>query len=275
MADNVDGPAGLMLKHEGAKTARAAKARAVAARKAAEAAEAAAVAAEAEAEAEEAEAEEAEAHTTDGEATAAPPAVAVPEALKELDETDEPTNATTSTGALPPLPTDNKHGKHPRNRLFPASVVAMIVLALALAGATIYLTLDHRSVLAQQDRDNAIIESAKRNVSDLIAPTYQDAAGSAQRILDNATGDWESQFTPNADAFAQALIQAKVESTADVSDVAIERHNDDGTTDLLVAATSQVRNTAAAEPSTRTWRLRLTVTDVNGQYKLSKVEQIV
>ncbi len=41
---------------------------------------------------------------------------------------------------------------------------------------------------------------------------------------------------------------------------------------VLVAATSRITNAAGAKDEPRNWRLRVTVTDDGGQYKMSKLE---
>lgn len=43
---------------------------------------------------------------------------------------------------------------------------------------------------------------------------------------------------------------------------------------VLVAATSKITNAAGAKDEPRNWRLRVTVTDEGGQYKMSKLEFI-
>jgi Mce-associated membrane protein len=41
---------------------------------------------------------------------------------------------------------------------------------------------------------------------------------------------------------------------------------------ILVAATSRITNAAGAKDEPRVWRLRVTVTEEGGQYKMSKLE---
>lgn len=41
---------------------------------------------------------------------------------------------------------------------------------------------------------------------------------------------------------------------------------------VLVSATSRVTNSSGAKDEPRPWRLRVTVTEEGGQYKMSKVE---
>jgi Mce-associated membrane protein len=260
MADDVDRPERVMPAATGTASAQLARARAVAAQKAAEAAEATALAAEAEA--------EAEAVTADESAGVGAQEKVAHDAGERAEKSVAEEMSSEHEG--------NTVSRSPMGRrqfAFASGFLAVVAVALALA--SVYMLLHHRTVSTQEERETAIVDFTTANISNLIAPSYEDADGSAQRILDAATGDWAEQFGPNKDAFAAALVEAKVQSSADVTDVGIEKLNEDGTTDLLVSATSQVQNTVSPDPTLRTWRLRVTVTEMDGQYKFSKVEQIV
>ena len=184
----------------------------------------------------------------------------------ERVEPDDPTAVDEPVGVF-------GHLHRSRVLVLGASTIAVVIVAFVAISAV--LIHQHSSVVAARDTDAKIIDSVREDVTALIAPTFEDAQGSAQKILDGATGDWASQFEPNMDAFAQALTEAKVQSSADISEIGIERHNDDGTIDVLVAATSKVTNTAAQQESTRAWRLRVNVAEVDGEYKLAKVDPVV
>lgn len=173
---------------------------------------------------------------------------------------------------------DEGGGRRPagtkRTRWIKVGAAALFAALLAFLGASAVQIVHHRAVVTAQERDREIIDAVRHHIAQVIAPSYEDAKGSAQRILDNATGAWAEELAPNTDAFADVLVRAKVQARAQVSAVAIEQRHADGGTEVLVAAVSEVRNIAAEAPSVRTWRLRVTVTQVDGAYKLSKVEQI-
>ena len=64
---------------------------------------------------------------------------------------------------------------------------------------------------------------------------------------------------------------SKVVTSTAVTATAVESMTDDSA-DVLVTATSQVANNASQQPSPRNWRLGVTVTRVDDQIKMSKVE---
>lgn len=63
----------------------------------------------------------------------------------------------------------------------------------------------------------------------------------------------------------------KVVTEGTVNATAVESMNEHSAV-VLVAATSRVTNSAGAKDEPRAWRLKVTVTEEGGQYKMSKVE---
>ena len=54
---------------------------------------------------------------------------------------------------------------------------------------------------------------------------------------------------------------------------AAERHNDDGSVDVLVAVRTKVTNSEAADQE-QGYRLRVTMAPDEGKYKIAKLEQV-
>jgi Mce-associated membrane protein len=108
----------------------------------------------------------------------------------------------------------------------------------------------------------------------LITPSAADPAGSAQRILDGATGEWKTEFESTKTDFIDTIAQSKTESTGEILGAGIERANDDGTTSVMVAAVTKVTNAAGAKDEPRTWRLRVQVGKDGDLYKLAKIEVV-
>ena len=52
----------------------------------------------------------------------------------------------------------------------------------------------------------------------------------------------------------------------------MEKENSNGSLVVMIASNSQVSNAAGAQNEDRAWRLRVTVVDVDGIPKVSKVE---
>ncbi|ELB87188.1 hypothetical protein Rwratislav_41280 [Rhodococcus wratislaviensis IFP 2016] len=151
--------------------------------------------------------------------------------------------------------------------LFAVVLVGLVVAAGALAHA-------HQDSQDARDQDLAMLGAARQSVLNLISPSSQDPAAAADRIINDATGSWLTEFEGTKDQFVSAIAESKTESSGEILGAGIEGRNDDGSTTVLVSAVSKVSNAAGAKDEPRTWRLRVGIVDVDGSYKLSKVEVV-
>jgi Mce-associated membrane protein len=96
---------------------------------------------------------------------------------------------------------------------------------------------------------------------------------SQSKIIECGTGD----FAVQANLFSSILVEAYQAANVQVqvSDMraAVERHNDDGSVDVLVALRTKVTNTEAANQE-QGYRLRVRMAPVDGTYKVSKLDQV-
>lgn len=151
--------------------------------------------------------------------------------------------------------------------LFAVALVGLLVAAGALAHA-------HQDSQDARDQDLAMLGAARQSVLNLISPSSQDPAAGADRIINDATGSWLTEFEGTKDQFVSAIAESKTESSGEILGAGIEGRNDDGSTTVLVSAVSKVSNAAGAKDEPRTWRLRIGIVDVDGSYKLSQVEVV-
>jgi Mce-associated membrane protein len=92
-----------------------------------------------------------------------------------------------------------------------------------------------------------------------------------QRVIDSSTGQFRDDLQQRAKDFTTVVEQSKVVTQGTVNAAAVQ--SIDGNSALvLVAASSQITNAAGAKDERRNWRLKVTVTDDGGQYKMSKLE---
>jgi Mce-associated membrane protein len=115
--------------------------------------------------------------------------------------------------------------------------------------------------------------AARQAVVTLMSMNYHSAKHDVQRVVDDTTGGFHDDFARRADDFATVVEQSKVVTTANVSATAVQSMTADSAT-VLVAATSEVTNSAGARQDPRPWRLMVTVARDGGQLKMSKVEFI-
>ncbi|MGB8388748.1 Mce protein [Mycobacterium sp.] len=154
-----------------------------------------------------------------------------------------------------------------------AGIAAALVLSAAAIGAGGYFALrfHHESQAIARD-DAAALKAAVDCVSATQAPDTNAMAASEQKIIDCGTDAFRSQ----AVLYTGMLVQAYQAANAhvQVSDVraAVERNNNDGSVDVLVA----MRVTVSSEKSQNEagYRLRVKMALAEGQYKISKLDQV-
>ncbi|EUA43977.1 putative conserved MCE associated membrane protein [Mycobacterium xenopi 4042] len=153
-------------------------------------------------------------------------------------------------------------------------ITAALVLLAGGVGAGGYLALrahQHSRTLARDDA--AAIQAAKECVSATQAPDTSAMAESARKIIECSTGDFGAQ----AALYSGLLVDAYQAANArvQVSDMraAVERNNNDGSIDVLVALRVKVTNAEAKEQESG-YRLRVKMASDEGRYKISKLEQV-
>jgi Mce-associated membrane protein len=102
---------------------------------------------------------------------------------------------------------------------------------------------------------------------------FNKAKEDVQRVIDSSTGQFRDDFQQRAKDFTTVVEQSKVVTQGTVNAAAVQSINGDYAL-VLVAATSHITNAAGAKDEPRNWRLKVTVKDDGGQYKMSLVEFI-
>lgn len=148
-----------------------------------------------------------------------------------------------------------------------AGTVGVLGLA-SLAGWLGYRT--YESNRAEEQR-NVFLQTARQGALNLTTIDWQNAEADVQRILDSATGNFYDDFQQRAEPFVQVVKQAQSKSVGSVSEAGLESAGD-SEAQALVAVTVQTTNAGAPEPQPRAWRMRISVQQIDGQAKVSKVE---
>jgi Mce-associated membrane protein len=150
--------------------------------------------------------------------------------------------------------------------------VALVLLAGAIgAGGYMALRFNHDSqALARNDA--AALKAAVDCVSATQAPDSNAMVASEQKIIDCGTDAFRSQALLYTSTLVQAYQAANVH--VQVSDVraAVERNNNDGSVDVLVAM--RVKVSSDQTQNETGYRLRVKMAPAEGQYKISKLDQV-
>lgn len=190
----------------------------------------------------------------------APEAVEVAEAETEA-ETPEP-EATKDAG--------------PRKKRSWAKIAAAALAILAiigLLGVTADMVWQHRNAETQRHRVAEFSAAARQGVVNLMSMDFNQAKESVQRVIDDSTGKFKSNFQDGAEDLIKAMTDAKVVTKVTVNDTAVESMDKDSAT-VLVAATSQRTGPDAPkeDQQPRVWRVVISLQREGDQLKVSDVE---
>jgi hypothetical protein len=149
---------------------------------------------------------------------------------------------------------------------------ALVLLAGGLgAGGYFALRYHHDSqVIARNDA--AALKAAVDCVAATQAPDTNAMAQSEQKIIECGTDAFRSQALLYTNMIVQAYQAANIHvQVADVR-AAVERNNDDGSVDVLVAMRVKVSSDQSQKETG--YRLRVKMAFAEGQYRISKLDQV-
>jgi Mce-associated membrane protein len=189
----------------------------------------------------------------------------------ESDESDEEASDESAKAAEP-------ESRPARSRRWVPSLsvtwkVAAIILIICFAGAIGYMAWQHHDATEREQRAARFVAGARQGIVNMTSLDFTKAKEDVQRVLDSSTGEFRDDFQQRAKDFTTVVEQSKVVTEGTVNAAAIESMGK-GSASVLVSATSKITNSAGAKDEPRAWRLRVTVTEDGGQYKMSKVDFI-
>ncbi|MEZ0339098.1 hypothetical protein ACAG25_03840 [Mycobacterium sp. pV006] len=186
--------------------------------------------------------------------------------------TSPETPAATSGDASPDQHTTRRPARLGKG--WAAAVCVLLVLLAAGAGVGGYLA--HRANDRAEDiarADEAALAAAKECVAATQAPDTAAMAAAQTAILECSTGEFGVQAGLYSSVLAEAYQAADATVKVDDLRAAVERHNEDGTVNVLVAVRVRITNAQAADQQVG-YRLRATMAYDEGRYRISKIDQV-
>ena len=164
-----------------------------------------------------------------------------------------------------------------RRRLPSLSIVGKIAAIVSICffvAIAVYMELQHHQATQRRAREAEFVAGAKQGVINMTSLDFNKAKEDVQRVIDSSTGEFKEDFQQRANTFTSVVQQSKAITEGTVNATALQSVNGNSAS-ILVAATSRITNSPPGkdEPA-RVWRLKVTVTEVDGQYKMSKVEYV-
>jgi Mce-associated membrane protein len=149
--------------------------------------------------------------------------------------------------------------------------VAAVVLILGFVGVTGYMAWQDHEATERSRRAANFLAGARQGIINMTSLDFNHAKEDVQRVIDSSTGQFRDDFAQRAKDFTSVVEQSKVTTQGTVNAAALESM-DGNSASVLVSATSKITNAAGAKDEPRVFRLRVTVTEDGGQYKMSKVD---
>ena len=172
---------------------------------------------------------------------------------------------------------ETEQASSPRSRLsgrWLAGVCAVLLVAAVAVGAGGYFALRaHQKSVATAQAEAAALAAAKDCVTATQAPDASAMEASQRKIIECATGGFGAQATLYSGLLVDAYQAAKVQVQVSDMRAAVERHNDDGSMDVLVAMRVKVSNTEA-QGQEQGYRLRVKMVPDNGTFKIADLAQV-
>ncbi|MBF6070333.1 hypothetical protein [Nocardia farcinica] len=154
-------------------------------------------------------------------------------------------------------------------RIFLAA--AAVVLLAALITGAVFSVVTVRDIDQRAERRTEYVQTARQAILNLTTIRADSAKEDIDRILSLASGQFKTEFDGRVDPFLSIVQQAKVVSNGEIVEAALESDDDDSAK-VLVAAKQTLTNAGQAEPQTRYYRFRVTVTRSDAGLTASNVE---
>jgi Mce-associated membrane protein len=155
-----------------------------------------------------------------------------------------------------------------------ASIVVGLLLLAAGAGVGGYFALrSHHDSEAIARTDAAALQAAKDCVAATQAPDTAAMIAAQSKIIECATGEWGVQAPLYSSILADAYQAGNVKVAVSDMRAAVERHNPDGSVDVMVAVRVKVTNTDAADQE-QGYRLRVQMMPEAGKFKIARLDQV-
>ena len=151
------------------------------------------------------------------------------------------------------------------------AVLLVLTAGVAVGGYLALQAHDKSEAIAREDA--LALARAKDCVAATQAPDVAAMTASQTKVIECATGD----FGVQANFFASMLVEAyqAANVSVQVSDMrgAVEKHNDDGSVDVLIAVRVKVTNSQAPNQE-QGYRLRVNMQPADGTYKINRLDQV-
>jgi Mce-associated membrane protein len=151
------------------------------------------------------------------------------------------------------------------------ALTASVAILIVVAGLTSWLAYQTYEARQTQQQRALFLQVGRQGALNLTTISAAEAGADMKRILDSSTGASYDQVQQGSQEFVAVLQQAQTKSEGTIAEAGVESEQGDQA-QVLVAVNVKPAVTGGSDQPTRTWRMRLTVQQVDGGAKISNVE---
>ena len=161
----------------------------------------------------------------------------------------------------------------PRWGLPLAAVVSALLMAAAITVSALML-ISHQSQDRIAARDREVLSYVKWFMVDFTSIDPYHSNDYVQRILNQATGDFDKQYRAKANEILLQVARAEP-TTGTVLDAGVERWNDDGSANVMVVTGVTSKSSDEKQVFENTNRWTATAKQEGNQWKISNLLQVI
>ena len=167
------------------------------------------------------------------------------------------------------------HTAKPRRRwgLPLAATVSALLMAVAITASTLML-IRHESHERAAAKDREVVSYVTWFMADFTSIDPYHANDYVERVLAQATGDFARQYHDKANEILLQIARAEP-TTGTVLDAGVERWNDDGSANVLVATGVTSKSPDEKQVFENTNRWTATAKQEGNQWKISNLLQVI
>ena len=149
----------------------------------------------------------------------------------------------------------------------------LLAAALVLATIAVAATLGRTAWAERQaEADRAEALAAGRQLAvNFVTMNYASFAADSARVLAGATGDFRKEYADSVAKLKPVVVQNKTVSTVERAEAALVSTDADSAT-VLVGVVAPTTNAVTTKPEKKTYRLRLDLTRVGAEWKVSSLD---
>ena len=193
-------------------------------------------------------------------------------AVTEQEQTGQEFLDSPATEVVEESDDDRRAPRLGRGWLAGICAVLVALTAAAVVGGILFIR-DNRGIEEVNRNDAAALQAAKECVAALQAPDTAAMSAAQMKIMECSTGAFGAQANTFGGILVEAYQAAKVQVQVSDMRAAVERHDPNGSVDVLVAVRIKVTNSDVADQESG-YRLRVTMTPDQGRYRIDKMEQV-